>query len=77
MRIHQALRGLLVLGCLSLVSCGESDDETCPGTLCTNCATDCGEVNITCGSGQVPACVGLEFFTGVPSDGRCVFCTSD
>ena len=42
MRIHRALRALLVLACLSFVSCGESASESCPGVLCTNCA---GEIN--------------------------------
>ncbi len=76
MGVHRVLRAFLVLACLSFVSCGGSASESCPGVLCTNCAGDCSEVNITCGSGQVEACVGLEFFTGEPSDGRCVFCTS-
>jgi hypothetical protein len=77
MRIHRVLPALLILACSCFVSCGEGASESCPGVLCTNCAGDCSDVNITCGSGQVEACVGLEFFTGEPSAERCVFCSSD
>jgi len=86
--MRQVMRGigaivvlLLVMGLL-VVGCGGDDgssggsggDSWCPGTVCTNCATD-PNCDITCPQGQVETCVGGAYFDADP-DLRCAFCSN-
>jgi len=66
-----ALASLVALG---LAACGSSSDggSWCPGTICTNCATD-PACDVTCGQGKTPACVGGSYF-GADPNARCGFC---
>ena len=51
-------------------ACG-GESSWCPGTVCSNCATD-PACYVSCSSGR-PACVGGAFFDADP-DLRCGFC---
>ena len=56
-----------------LISCGSDGDSGsswCPGTICSNCATDC---NIECTTGT-ETCVGGSFFDADPNL-RCAYCS--
>ena len=63
----------LTLG-FGVASCGDEDEEQCPGRICTSCAGS-GDCDITCPEGQIEHCVGLEFFGQEnPDDLRCAYC---
>ena len=61
---------LVFIGC-SGGSDGGGGDSWCPGTICTNCATDCPDLD--CPTGQTQACVGGSYFDADPNL-RCAFC---
>ncbi len=56
---------------VALAACGGSG-SWCPGTICSNCATD-PACNITCGAGKIQACVGGSYF-GADPNLRCAYC---
>jgi hypothetical protein len=62
---------LAFLVALGLAACGSSG-SWCPGSICSNCATD-PACNVTCGPGKTPACVGGAYFDADPN-ARCGFC---
>jgi len=57
------------------LGCGDGDDSGsdgwCPGVICTNCATDCPDLD--CPAGQMDSCVGGAYFDADESL-RCEFC---
>ena len=62
---------------IGLISCGSdggssSGGSWCPGTVCSNCASD-PACNVTCSSGT-PTCVGGSYF-GADPNLRCAFCS--
>ena len=61
---------------LAASSCGSTEEDcgSVGGVICNNCARDCEGVQPTCTGSTQPACVGLSFFDGEPSDLRCAFC---
>ena len=47
--------------------------DSCPGTVCTNCAAS-GDCNITCAAGEFEFCGAFGFFEDPGL--RCAFCDS-
>lgn len=62
---------MTAIGCSSGGGGGGGGDSWCPGTICTNCATNCPDLD--CPAGQIETCVGGAFFDADPNL-RCVFC---
>lgn len=62
----------LALVALLAAACGGGQDSWCPGSVCTNCATD-PACDVSCPSGKTAACAGGAFFDG-PENLRCGFC---
>lgn len=64
----RGLRSLLVALALT-IGAAACSDESCPGIICSNCATDC---DIQCPEGQVEYCGHFGYFDD--PDLRCTWC---
>lgn len=66
---------VFIIAFLILSACSDTDSDSdsnwCPGTVCTNCATDCP--TLSCSAGQTNACVSGTYFDADASQ-RCSFC---
>jgi hypothetical protein len=69
--MKRVLEALALVAVLATAACGGSD-SWCPGTICTNCATD-PACSVSCPSGKTAACVGGAYFDADPN-ARCGFC---
>ncbi|HEY7726132.1 MAG TPA: hypothetical protein VH880_12410 [Anaeromyxobacteraceae bacterium] len=63
---------LALLAALAVGACGSEKGPWCPGSVCSNCATD-PACSVSCPAGKTPACVGGAYF-GADPNLRCGFC---
>ncbi len=67
------LAAFALLATIALGACGGGGEGAwCPGTICSNCASD-PACSVSCPAGKMPACVGGSYFDADPNL-RCGFC---
>ena len=64
---------ITVAAAYGIAACGGGALESCPGTVCTNCAAS-GDCDVTCAAGENEFCGHFGFFDDPGL--RCAFCDS-